>query len=71
MLLGVANAAAAVGFALFGPVAWWAVLPLALGLLAGGWIGPAVVRRSPAGALRIGIALAGLGLAVGLGVQAW
>lgn len=71
VLLGVANAAAAVGFAVFGPVAWWAVPPLALGLLAGGLLGPAVVRRAPAGPLRVGIALAGLGLAVALGMQAW
>lgn len=71
VLLGVANAVAAVGFALFGPVQWWAVPPLALGLLVGGWCGPAVVRRLPAAPLRVGIALAGLGLAVGLAVQAY
>lgn len=35
VLLGVANAVAAVGFAVFGPVEWWAVLPLAAGLLVG------------------------------------
>ncbi|WP_300007640.1 sulfite exporter TauE/SafE family protein [Pseudonocardia sp.] len=71
VLLGVANAVAAVGFAVLGPVQWWAVLPLALGLLVGGWCGPAVVRRLPAGPLRVGIALAGLALAVGLAVQAY
>lgn len=71
VLLGLANAAAAVGFALLGPVDWASVLPLALGLLAGGWTGPAVVRRLPADALRVGIALAGLALAVGLAVQAY
>lgn len=71
VLLGLANAMAAVGFVLFGPVAWWAVPPLALGLLAGGWLGPAIVRRLPAAPLRVGIALAGLGLAAGLAVQAY
>lgn len=71
VLLGLANAAAAIGFALLGPVDWASVLPLALGLLVGGWTGPAVVRRLPADALRIAIALAGLALAVGLAVQAY
>ena len=71
VLLGLANATAAVGFALFGPVDWGSVPPLALGLLVGGWCGPAVVRRLPADALRIAIALAGIGLAVALAVQAW
>ena len=71
VLLGLANAVAAVGFALLGPVQWWAVWPLALGVFVGGLLGPAVVRRLPAGPLRVGIALAGLGLAVSLAVQAW
>jgi hypothetical protein len=71
VLLGVANAVAAVGFVLLGPVQWWAVWPLALGVFLGGLLGPAVVRRLPAGPLRVGIALAGLGLAVSLAVDAW
>ncbi len=71
MLLGLANAVAAVGFAVFGPVEWWAVLPLAAGLLLGAWTGPAVARRLPTALLRCGIAVAGLGLAAVLGVQAY
>jgi uncharacterized membrane protein YfcA len=71
MLLGVANAVAAVGFAVFGPVQWWAVLPLAAGVLFGAWIGPAVARRIPATVLRVSIALAGIGLAVYLAVEAY
>ncbi len=71
VLLGLANAIAAVGFALFGPVQWAAVLPLALGLLVGSWCGPAVVRRVPVGPLRVGIALAGIGLAIRLAVDAY
>jgi uncharacterized membrane protein YfcA len=71
VLLGVANAVAAVGFVLLGVVAWWAVPPLAVGVAIGGRVGPAVVRRLPATPLRVGIALAGLGLAVGLAVQAY
>ena len=66
-----ANGVAAVGFALFGPVAWSAVGPLALGFLVGGWLGPGLVRRLPAGPLRLLIALCGLGIAVKLGVDAY
>ena len=68
---GMANAAAAVGFALFGPVRWDAVVPLAAGFLLGGWIGPALVRRLPARALRVGIGIGGLILAVRLGLSAY
>nr|WP_222131933.1 sulfite exporter TauE/SafE family protein [Pseudonocardia sp. C8] len=71
VLLWAANAVAAVGFAFLGDVAWVAVPALALGLLLGGRLGPAVARRVPARALRVGIALAGLGLAVHLFVDAW
>ncbi|WP_214368236.1 sulfite exporter TauE/SafE family protein [Pseudonocardia sp. H11422] len=71
VLLGMANGVAAAGFALFGPVQWSAVLPMAIGLLAGAWTGPAVARRVPTTALRIGIALAGIGLAVKLGLDAF
>lgn len=71
VLLGLANAIAAVGFAVFGPVVWWAALPLAAGALIGSRLGPVLARHLPATALRIGIALGGLGLAVGLAVQAW
>ena len=65
------GAGAAVGFALLSPVAWSAALPLALGCLVGGRLGPRVVRRAPQTALRRLIALAGLGLAVVLAVEAY
>jgi uncharacterized membrane protein YfcA len=68
---GLANAAAALGFALFGPVRWAAVVPLAAGFLAGGWLGPALARRLPARALRLGVGLCGLALAVRLGLDAY
>jgi uncharacterized protein len=71
VILGVANSVAAVGFIVFASVAWSAVLPLALGLLAGGALGPRVVRRAPQKHLRRLIAIAGLGLAVHLGIQAY
>jgi uncharacterized membrane protein YfcA len=70
VVAGMANAVAAVVFALIGPVHWVAALALASGSLAGGWLGPAVVRRVPAGPLRVAIAVAGLGLAGKLAVDA-
>jgi uncharacterized membrane protein YfcA len=68
---GLANAAAAAGFALFGPVRWSAAVPLAAGFLLGGWIGPALVRRLPARALRVAIGACGLILAVALGSRTY
>jgi uncharacterized protein len=71
VVLGIANAAAALGFIVLGPVHWAAVAPLAVGLFAGARLGPIVVRHSNAGALRALIGLAGLALAVTLGVDAY
>jgi len=68
---GMANATAAACFALFGDVRWKLVLPLAAGFLIGGWIGPKIARRVPAGVLRVFVSLCGLGLAVKLGVSAY
>jgi len=68
---GAANATAAACFALFGDVRWKLVLPLAAGFLLGGWIGPKIARRVPAGALRVVVSLCGLGLAVRLGISAY
>jgi uncharacterized membrane protein YfcA len=64
--LGLANAVAAIGFALFGPVRWAAAAPLAAGFLVGGSLGPGLVRRLPGARLRVAIAVLGLGLAVRL-----
>ncbi|MCF6734276.1 sulfite exporter TauE/SafE family protein [Blastococcus sp. KM273129] len=71
VVLGVANGVAALGFAFLADVAWAAALPLAMGFFLGGRLGPRVVRRAPQTALRTVIALAGLGLAVHLGIQAY
>ena len=71
VVLGTANGVAAVAFVTFGPVRWSVVVPLAAGLLAGGRLGPIVVRRAPVRILRILIAVAGLGLAVHLGIDAY
>ena len=69
--LGLANGVAAIAFIALAPIAWSAALPLALGLLTGGRLGPWVVRRAPQTALRRVIALAGIGLAIHLGIQAY
>lgn len=68
VLMGVANGVAAVGFVLFGPVAWAAVVPLAGGLFVGGLIGPSIARRLPSTAFRLLIAVSGLVVAA---VLAW
>ena len=68
---GAANATAAVCFALFGAVRWEFVAPLAVGFLAGGWIGPKIARKVPAGPFRVIVSLCGIGLAVKLGMSAY
>jgi uncharacterized membrane protein YfcA len=70
-LMMAANGTAAVGFALFAPVSWAAALPLAVGFLGGGFTGPAIVRRAPAGVVRVLIGCAGLGLAGLLAARTW
>jgi uncharacterized membrane protein YfcA len=64
ILGGVANGAATIGFALFGPVRWAFVVPLALGLFMGGMIGPWIARRLPTAVFRGLIGACGLGVAV-------
>ena len=68
---GMANGAAAACFAVFGDVRWNLVLPLAAGFLIGGWVGPKIARRVPAGMLRVLVSLCGLGLAAKLGISAY
>ena len=69
VVLGLANGVAAVAFAIFGDVHWDLVVPLGLGLLVGGRLGPVIVRRAPQGPLRVAIAVAGMGLAVKLALD--
>lgn len=71
VIAGLANGVAALGFALFGPVRWDAVVPLAAGFLVGGWIGPALVRRLPGEALRVIVAVCGVAVAVKLGIDSY
>ncbi|WP_239514234.1 sulfite exporter TauE/SafE family protein [Streptosporangium sp. 'caverna'] len=66
-----ANAVAAIGFALFGPVDWSAVAPLAAGFLVGGWLGPSIARRLPGQSLRVVAAVCGLIVALKLGIDAY
>ena len=63
VLSGIANGAAAIGFALFGPVEWAFVVPLAAGLFLGGLVGPWIARRLPPALFRGLIGACGLGVA--------
>jgi uncharacterized membrane protein YfcA len=69
-LLTVTDAVPAVIFALAGRVVWLAAVPLAVGLFAGGMVGPVVARRAPPGLLRVAIGVCGFGLAAWLLVRA-
>ena len=66
VVVGVANTVAAVVFALTGTVDWAAVVPLGLGAVAGSALGPPLLRRLPEAPVRVGVAVAGLVLAVAL-----
>ena len=66
VVLAIADVITALVFVLAGQVVWAAVIPLAIGALAGGALGPAVVRRMPTTILRIAAALAGFGLSIWL-----
>ena len=71
VLLGVANSLAALLFVFLAPVDWAAAVPLAIGCLIGSRVGPIVVRRAPVALLRVVIGVAGLALAIRLGMQAY
>ena len=71
VVLGIANAVAAVGFIVLVPIPWLAVLPLGLGCLIGARLGPVIVRHAPTTPLRLAIAVAGVALAVKLGLDAY
>jgi uncharacterized membrane protein YfcA len=68
---GLSNGVAALAFALFGPVRWAAVLPLAAGFFTGGWIGPSLVRRLPGQMLRVAVVVCGVAVAIKLGADAY
>jgi uncharacterized membrane protein YfcA len=71
VVLGFANLTAAIGYVFLTSIAWSAALPLAIGLFLGGRLGPRVVRRAPQTLLRRVIAVAGIALAVRLGITAY
>ena len=66
LITGVGNLVATALYVAVAPVSWSAVLPIAIGMLAGGVAGPRLARRLPERGLRIVIGLLGLGLAVWL-----
>jgi uncharacterized membrane protein YfcA len=63
---GAANGVAAVAYMVFAPVHWAAAVPLGIGAILGGLLGPAVVRVAPERPLRWLVGLAGLALAIHL-----
>jgi hypothetical protein len=71
VISGAANLVAASLFALYAPVEWGFVPPLAAGFLIGGYAGQRLVRHLPVALLRVIVALAGLALAVKLGISAY
>jgi uncharacterized protein len=71
VVAGAANLVAAAVFARYAPVDWAFVPPLAAGFLAGGYVGQRLARHLPAAVLRLVVAVAGLALAVRLGLSAY
>ena len=64
VVLVVADLLPAALFAVLGTVVWRAALPLGLGAVVGGLIGPSVARRLPERVLRVLVGTCGVGLAV-------
>jgi uncharacterized protein len=71
VILGVANAVAAVAFIAVAPVYWPAVVPLGAGCLIGSRLGPVVVRHARAAPLRFLIGAAGVALAIKLALDTY
>ena len=71
VIAGLANTVAALVFTFLAPVDWPAVAALGIGCLVGSRLGPVVVRHAPAGPLRVLIGVAGVALAVKLGIDAY
>jgi uncharacterized membrane protein YfcA len=63
VVLGLANLVATLVFVTRDLVAWTAMLPLAAGMVLGGALAPRILRRLPDLAVRVLVAVAGLGLA--------
>ena len=71
VVAGAANLVAAAIFAWYAPVDWAFVPMLAAGFLVGGYAGNRLARVLPANVLRVVVAVAGLALAVRLGLSAY
>jgi uncharacterized protein len=71
VVLGIANGVAAIVFIAMMPIHWAAVVPLGIGCLIGSRMGPVVVRHAPTTPLRWTIAVAGVALAIKLGLDAY
>ncbi|MCF6386978.1 sulfite exporter TauE/SafE family protein [Mycobacterium sp. MBM] len=71
VVLGAANGVAALVFAIVAPVHWPAAAVMGVGCLIGSRLGPIVVRHAPATPLRLLIAVAGLTLAIKLGLDTY
>jgi uncharacterized protein len=69
--VAMANAVAGLVFICTVHLRWHVIIPLAIGFLIGGRVGPLVVRRVPAKPLKTAIAVLGVGLAIKLGVSAY
>jgi uncharacterized membrane protein YfcA len=69
-LTACADVVPAIMFAVVADVAWWAVIPLAVGSGIGGALGPAVTRRADPKVLRTAVAVMGFGLAAWLLLRA-
>ena len=69
VLSTVVNVVALIAFGLFGPVAWEAVLVIALASLAGGYLGGRIAGRIPSTALRAAVVTYGVVVAAVLLVQ--
>ena len=69
--VGMGNISATVVFALTGAIVWPASVALMAGSVIGGWLAPAVVRRIPDRVMRVIACVAGLILAVTLGVRTY
>lgn len=70
VVLGLANLVATVVFVVQGLVVWTAMVPLAAGMLVGGALAPRLLRRLPEVVVRVGVGVAGLGLAAYLFARA-
>ncbi|KRN28764.1 hypothetical protein IV38_GL000969 [Lactobacillus selangorensis] len=71
VIFAVANVISAIIYGLHTKLLWGWIIPLAVGFLIGGYIGPIIVRHSPVRVLKIVIGVGAVILAISLGIQAY